>query len=153
MENSLWQTPDPESLIYHIPLGAQLFRFKTCFLWCKIQLSIYFPVGGFPLCLDFSHRPMINSMRFSLGWNNTNPLGDSIAWAQEEKPLFVQISSSRTIGQTGDEHLASSFCHLHQYWVSQAGCLWWVPDDKYFDTLSGYPSNYCVCVTMLVQQL
>lgn len=32
---------------------AQLFRFKTCFLWCKIQLSIYFPIDGFPLRLDF----------------------------------------------------------------------------------------------------
>lgn len=41
------------SYIYHVRLCAQLFRFKTCFLWCKIQLSIYFPIDGFLLCLDF----------------------------------------------------------------------------------------------------
>lgn len=53
VEKSFWQATDPVSHIYHVPLCAQLFRFKTCFLWCKIQLSIYFPIDGFPLRLGF----------------------------------------------------------------------------------------------------
>lgn len=43
METSLFDKQQIQSLVHmcHAPLCAQVFRFKTCFLWCKIQLYLF----------------------------------------------------------------------------------------------------------------